>query len=126
MNRVLDVFPPAQQPQIRAMTAGSLRGVVCQKLIRNGMGGLEIVYEILINTMAVANTINEGKTFRLKSTMVTSNKQGMCTLDQCILEKYKRGLLTYEAALTHMTDVSIKAQLNAAWAEIEKAKSKKK
>ena len=120
MNRVLDVFPPAQQPQIRAMTAGSLRGVVCQKLIRNGMGGLEVVYEILINTMAVANTINEGKTFRLKSTMVTSNKQGMCTMDQCILEKYKRGLLTYDAALIQMKDISIKAQLNAEWAAREK------
>jgi len=124
MNRVLDVFPPAQQPQIRAMTAGSLRGVVCQKLIRNGMGGLEVVYEILINTMAVANTINEGKTFRLKSTMVTSNKQGMCTMDQCILRKYEANLLTYEAALVQMTDLSVKAQLNAAWAAREAAKAK--
>ena len=122
MNRILDVFPPAQQPQIRAMTAGSLRGVVCQKLIRNGMGGLEVVYEILINTMAVANTINEGKTFRLKSTMVTSNKQGMCTMDQCILRKYEANLLTYEAAMTHITDLSVKAQLNAVWAEREKAR----
>jgi twitching motility protein PilT len=125
MNRVLDVFPPAQQPQIRAMTAGSLRGVVCQKLIRNGMGGLEVVYEILINTMAVANTINEGKTFRLKSTMVTSNKQGMCTMDQCILRKYEMGKLTYDAALCQMSDLSIKAQLNAAWAAREAAASKK-
>ena len=124
MNRVLDVFPPAQQPQIRAMTAGSLRGVVCQKLIRNGMGGLEVVYEILINNMAVANTINEGKTFRLKSTMVTSNKQGMCTMDQCILRKYEAGLLTYDAALVQMTDLSVKAQLNAAWAAREAAKAK--
>ena len=126
MNRVLDVFPPAQQPQIRAMTAGSLRGVVCQKLIRNGMGGLEVVYEILINTMAVANTINEGKTFRLKSTMVTSNKQGMCTMDQCILRKYEMGKLTYDAALCQMTDLSIKAQLNAAWAAREAAAKKGK
>ena len=122
MNRILDVFPPAQQPQIRAMTAGSLRGVVCQKLIRNGMGGLEVVYEILINTMAVANTINEGKTFRLKSTMITSNKQGMCTIDQCILRKFEAGLLTYEAALAHMSDLSVKAQLNAAWAQREAAR----
>ena len=121
MNRILDVFPPAQQPQIRAMTAGSLRGVVCQKLIRNGMGGLEVVYEILVNTMAVANTISEGKTFRLKSTMVTSNKQGMCTMDQCILRKYEANLLTYEAALAQMTDLSVKAQLNAAWAARERA-----
>ena len=122
MNRILDVFPPAQQPQIRAMTAGSLRGVVCQKLIRNGMGGLEVVYEILINTMAVANIINEGKTFRLKSTMVTSNKQGMCTMDQCILRKFEAGRLTYDAALVQMTDVAVKAQLNAAWAQREAAR----
>ena len=122
MNRILDVFPPAQQPQIRAMTAGSLRGVVCQKLIRNGMGGLEVVYEILINNMAVANTINEGKTFRLKSTMVTSNKHGMCTMDQCILRKYEAGLLTYESAMEHSTDLSIKAQLNAVWAARESAR----
>jgi len=122
MNRILDVFPPAQQPQIRAMTAGSLRGVVCQKLIRNGMGGLEVVYEILINTMAVANTINEGKTFQLKSTMVTSNKQGMCTMDQCILRKYVAGLLTYDAAMIQIKDLSIKAQLNAVWAARESAR----
>ena len=74
--------------------------------------------------MAVANTINEGKTFRLKSTMVTSNKQGMCTMDQCILRKYEAGLLTYDAALVQMTDLSVKAQLNAAWAAREAAKAK--
>ena len=88
----------------------------------HGMGGLEVVYEILINTMAVANTINEGKTFQLKSTMVTSNKQGMCTMDQCILRKYEANRLTYEAAMAQMTDVSVKAQLNAVWAEREKAR----
>ena len=122
MNRILDVFPPAQQPQIRAMTAGSLRGVVCQKLIRNGMGGLEVVYEILINSMAVANIINEGKTFRLKSTMVTANKQGMCTMDQCILRKYEANRLTYDAAMIQISDISVKAQLNAVWAAREKAR----
>lgn len=116
LNRLLDVFPPSQQAQIRAMTAGSLRGVICQKIINNGMGGTELVYEILLNNMAVANTITEGKAFRLKSTMSTSNKIGMCILDQCILEKYIKGLLTKEAALAHMTDASIIAQLNQHWA----------
>ena len=120
MNRILDVFPPAQQPQIRAMTAGSLRGVVCQKLIRNGMGGLEVVYEILVNTMAVANTISEGKTFRLKSTMVTSNKQGMCTMDQCILRKYEANLLTYEAALGNTQAVGYTSPNANAFAEMTK------
>ena len=121
MNRILDVFPPSQQPQIRAMTAGSLRGVVCQKLIPDGFGGIVMVYEIMINTMPVANIINEGKTFRLKSTMVTSNKQGMCTFDQCILEKYSRNLMTREAALAEMTDPVVITQLNSVWAQREAA-----
>ena len=116
LNRILDVFPPAQQPQIRAMTAGSLRGVICQRLIPDGFGGLAVIYEILINTMAVGNIINEGKTFRLKSTMVTANKQGMCTFDQCILAKFTRGLLSYDAALAAMTDATIIAQLKQLWA----------
>ncbi|MCI5779738.1 MAG: PilT/PilU family type 4a pilus ATPase [Lentisphaeria bacterium] len=119
LNRLLDVFPPAQQPQIRAMTAGSMRGVICQKLVPDGFGGLTLIYEIMLNTMAVANIISEGKTFRLQSTMVTSNKQGMCTFDQCVLEKYSLGLMTREAALAEMDDPAIIAQLNSLWAQRE-------
>ena len=126
LNRLLDVFPPAQQPQIRAMTAGSLRGILCQKLIPDGMGGLTLAYEILLNTMAVGNVINEGKTFRLKSTMATANKQGMCTLDQCLLKKFTRGLITHDAALAYMTDSSTIAQLNQLWATQEAQKLHRK
>ena len=122
LNRLLDVFPPSQQPQIRAMTAGSLRGVLCQKLIPNGMGGLELVYEIMLNTMAVSNAISEGKAFQLKSTMATANKQGMCTIDQCILEKFDRNLLTYEAALPYMSDAAAIEQLNKSHAVREAQK----
>ena len=122
LNRLLDVFPPNQQPQIRAMTAGSLRGVLCQKLIPNGMGGLVLVYEIMLNTMAVANAISDGKAFQLKSTMATANKQGMCTIDQCILEKFLQGLVTYEAALPYMTDAATIEQLNREHAIIEAKK----
>jgi twitching motility protein PilT len=121
MNRILDVFPPAQQPQIRAMTAGSLRGVICQKLVDNGFGGIVLIYEIMLNNMSVANIINEGRTFRLKSTMVTATKQGMCTFDQCILAKYEANLISREAALSEMTDPVIISQLNAIWAQREAA-----
>ena len=124
MNRLLDVFPPTQQPQIRAMTAGSLRGVVCQKLIPDGFGGIVMVYEIMLNNRSVANIINEGKTFRLKSTMVTSSKQGMCTFDQCILAKYARNLISREAALAEMTDPIIISQLNSIWAQREAANAR--
>ena len=121
MNRLLDVFPPTQQPQIRAMTAGSLRGVVCQKLVPDGFGGIVMIYEIMLNNMSVANIINEGKTFRLKSTMVTATKQGMCTFDQCILNKYSRNLISRDAALAEMTDPIIISQLNSIWAQREAA-----
>ena len=116
LNRLLDVFPPSQQPQIRAMTAGSLRGIICQRLIPAADGGLTTAYEILINNMAVGNIISEGKAFKLKSTMQIGNKQGMCTLDQCLLEKYKAGLITYEVAKYYMHDQAETAQLEREYA----------
>ncbi|MBE6390101.1 MAG: PilT/PilU family type 4a pilus ATPase [Lentisphaerae bacterium] len=119
LNRLLDVFPPAQQPQIRAMTAGSMRGVICQKLVPDGFGGLTLVYELMLNTMAVANIISEGKTFRLQSTMATASKQGMCTFDQCMYEKYAMNLMTREAVLAEMKDQTVIAQVNSLWAQRE-------
>ena len=121
LNRLLDVFPPSQQAQIRAMTAGSSRGIICQKLIPNGMGGIELVYEILINTQAVGNLISEGKTYQLKSTMSIGSKLGMFTMDQLIMDKFNAGLLTYEAALDRMTDSETIAQLERIHA-LEEAK----
>lgn len=111
LNRLLDVFPPAQQPQIRAMTAGSMRGIVCQQLIPDGFGGLTLIYEIMLNIMAVSNIISEGKAFQLKSTMSVGVKQGMCTMDQCILEKYNQGLITYEAGRPYMVDSATISQM---------------
>ena len=111
LNRLLDVFPPSQQAQIRAMTAGSLRGIICQKQIPNGMGGIELVYEILINSQAVANLVSEGKTYQLKATMAIGSRLGMFTMDQLIMDKFNAGLLTYEAALARMGDSETIAQM---------------
>ena len=122
LNRLLDVFPPAQQPQIRAMTAGSMRGIVCQQLIPDGFGGLTLVYEIMLNIMAVSNIISEGKAFQLKSTMSVGVKQGMCTMDQCILEKYNQGLITYEAGRPYMVDSATIAQMDGLYAMREAQK----
>ncbi len=128
LNRLLDVFPPTQQPQIRAMTAGSLRGIICQRLIPDGMGGLTLGYEILTNSMAVSNIISEGKSFKLKATMQIGSKQGMCTFDQCLLEKFNRELITYEVARSYMRDQSVITQLQQTWAirEAKKLQAAKK
>jgi twitching motility protein PilT len=106
LNRMLDVFPPTQQPQIRAMTAGSLRGIVCQRLIPGKDDKLALGYEILVNTMAVSNTISQGKTHMLSAVMQTGTKQGMCTFDNCLLKKYKIGEISAEVAEDYMTDQS--------------------
>ena len=111
LNRLLDVFPPAQQSQIRTMTSGSLRGIICQKLVPASGGGLTIGYEILINSMAVANIISEGQAFKLKSVMQIGGKLGMCTFDQCLLGKYKEGLISYEVAKFYIHDQAETLQL---------------
>ena len=104
MNRLLDVFPPSQQTQIRTMAAGSLRGIICQRLIPASNGKITIAYEILINTLAVGSIIAEGQNFKLKGEMQTGQKAGMCTMDATILEKYKAEMVDYEVALAQMTD----------------------
>ncbi|MBR4663361.1 MAG: PilT/PilU family type 4a pilus ATPase [Lentisphaeria bacterium] len=106
MNRLLDVFPPSQQTQIRAMTAGSLRGIICQRLINGSDGNITIAYEILINTLAVGSIITEGQNFKLKGEMQTGQKAGMTTMDATIFEKYKAGMVDYEVALANITDAT--------------------
>lgn len=128
LNRVLDVFPPSQQAQIRAMTSGSLRGILCQRLIPAIDGGLTLAYEILINTNAVSNNIAEGKIHQLKAAMEIGQKQGMLTIDQCLLEKYNRGLITYEVALENMRDAAVIEQIKKihAISEAKKLSGKRK
>lgn len=104
LNRILDVFPPLQQPQVRAMAAGSLRGIICQRLLPALDGTLTVCYEILINTMAISNLIAEGKTHQLKAAMQTGSKSGMRSFDQCLIDKFKAGHISSEVAFDHMRD----------------------
>ncbi len=111
LNRLLDVFPPSQQQQIRTMTAGSLRGIVCQQLLPAPNGDLTIGYELLVGTLAVSNIIVEKMTHRLKSTMETGQKAGMCTFDYNVLEKFKLGQITEETARSYIRDRAVTNEL---------------
>lgn len=122
LNRILDVFPSTQQPQIRAMVAGSLRGIICQRLIPGSDGNLTLAYEIMTNTSSISSLIGDGKTHQLKQTMQIGSKSGMCTLDQCLLDKFKLGAITYETALSLMTDPSIITQTKQHFAMLEARK----
>jgi len=100
LDRLLDVFPPDQQEQIRIMVSESLRGVVSQQLIPRADGkGRVLALEILTNTPAVANVIREAKTYMLPGIIQTGKKQGMQLMDDALAELYNRGLIIGEEAL---------------------------
>ena len=100
LDRLLDVFPPGQQEQIRIMVSESLRGVISQQLIpRSDGGGRVLALEILTNTPAVANVIREAKTFMLPGIIQTGKKQGMQLMDDALADLYGRGLISAEEAL---------------------------
>jgi twitching motility protein PilT len=90
IDRIIDVFPTDQQAQIRVMLSESLKGVVCQQLLRTADGkGRAAAFEIMMGTPAVGNLIREGKTFQIPSIIQTSKKDGMQLMDQHILDLLK-------------------------------------
>jgi twitching motility protein PilT len=100
IDRVIDVFPPHQQQQIRVQLAGALQGVVCQTLCKTFDGkGRAVATEVLVATPAIRNLIREGKTHQIYSSLQAGAKHGMHTLDQHLAELVKSGRITYETAL---------------------------
>ncbi len=103
IDRLLDVFPPYQQGQIRSQLAFSLTAVLSQRLIPTADGkGRVVATELLINTGAVANLIREGKAHAIYSVMETQAKEGMHTLDTSLKNLYLKGRITYEEAKARM------------------------
>ncbi len=100
VDRIIDVFPPHQQDQIRYQLALVLRAIFAQQLIRkiDGKGRVPAL-EILLNTNAVANLIREGKVHQIYSVLQTNTKEGMTTMDNYIKELYVKGVITREDAI---------------------------
>jgi len=100
IDRVIDVFPPQQQQQVRVQLAGALQGVVCQQLLKTADGkGRAVATEVLVATPAIRNLIREGKTHQIYSAMQAGAKFGMATMDQHLAELVKKGRVTYDSAL---------------------------
>jgi twitching motility protein PilT len=101
IDRVIDVFPPFQQTQVRIQLAGVLEGVMCQTLLPNATGrGRNIALEIMLGTDGVRNLVREGKTHQLHTQIEAGGNLGMQTMDRAIAELYKRGQITREVALS--------------------------
>ena len=100
IDRIIDVFPPHQQQQVRVQLASALQGVVCQQLVRTVDGkGRVVATEILVATPAIRNLIREGKTHQIYSAMQAGARHGMATMDQHLAELVRQGKITYDAAL---------------------------
>jgi twitching motility protein PilT len=107
INRIIDVFPPHQQDQIRAKLSFVLQGVVTQTLIPRASGsGRVLALEVLTPNAAVRNLIREGKTHQIYSQMqVGQTKFGMQTLNQALLDLYQRRIITLEDAQNRSTEL---------------------
>lgn len=90
IDRIIDVFPKDSQEQIRAMLSESLKGVVCQQLLKTAEGkGRVAAFEIMVGTPAIGNLIREAKTFQIPSIIQTARKDGMQLMDQHLLDLLK-------------------------------------
>src|SRR4051794_805662 len=99
LDRIVDVFPSDQQPQIRVQLANTLSGICYQRLLPRTDGGLIAAYEVMQANSAVRNLVREGKTNQLRNTLVTGQGEGMQTLEMSLNQLIADGTVTYEEAL---------------------------
>lgn len=105
IDRIIDAFPAYQQQQIRIQLALSLQGIIAQQLVPCCNSGKRVAaMEVLLATPAVCNLIREGKSQQILSVIQTSVNAGMRSMDMALLELYRKGLITYEEALSRAVD----------------------
>jgi len=105
IDRIIDVFPPHQQSQVRLQLSISLNGIISQQLLPKTGGGRVAAREILINTPAVANIIRENKIPQIKSVIQTSADEGMFSMEQNIKELLEEGLIEETTALAYLNNL---------------------
>ena len=105
IDRIIDVFPPHHQQQIRVQLAAVLQGVISQQLVPVANNDARTsALEIMTTTPGIQNLIREGKTHQIESAIQTGGKYGMKTMDMALAELYKSGIITMETALTYSVD----------------------
>jgi twitching motility protein PilT len=106
IDRMIDVFPPHQQPQIRAQLSNILMAIVSQRLIPTIGGGRIAASEILVATPAVRNIIREGKTHQLEAVIQTGSDYGMQSMDKTLVNLIHSGVITYDEARNYAVDIN--------------------
>lgn len=104
IDRIIDIFPPYQQTQIRLQISMTLKGVISQRLLPRKGGGRIAAREVLINTPAVATLIRENKLSQVKTAIQTGLAEGMRPMDQEINDFYRDGIIERGTALQYMSN----------------------
>lgn len=115
IDRMIDVFPPGQQEQIRVQLANNIQAVISQQLLPKAAGSGRVpANEIMIATAAIRNLIRENKTHQIPSMIQTSgSSHGMISMDQCLRDLYQRGYVTLEEAFMRAQNVDeLKKMIN--------------
>jgi len=108
IDRIIDVFPPHQQSQIRVQLASVLEGIVSQQLLPiKGGNGRVGAFEVMVTTPAIRNLIREAKPHQIQSSIQTGSKFGMKTMDGSLTDLYKSGVITLEETLKHSVDTEM-------------------
>jgi twitching motility protein PilT len=107
INRIVDVFPPYQQAQVRAQLSFVLEGVLCQALLPRANGpGRAMALEVMVPNAAIRNLIREDKIHQIYSSMqVGQEKFGMQTMNQSLASLYQRRMISMETALSRSSDL---------------------
>ncbi|MEK9159207.1 MAG: PilT/PilU family type 4a pilus ATPase [Patescibacteria group bacterium] len=112
IDRIIDIFPPHQQAQIRTQLSTTLLGIVAQRLIPKADGsGRALALEILVRNDAITNCIKEGNTHQIYSMMQIGKEDGMLTLDASLAELYKNGIISEQDMLLRAHDPELIANL---------------
>src|SRR5438445_2607012 len=107
IDRIIDVFPAGEKPMVRSMLSESLRAVISQSLLKKVGGGRIAAHEIMVGIPAIRNLIREDKVAQMYSSIQTGSQYGMQTLDQCLQDLVKRGLVTRQQAIGYAKNKEI-------------------
>lgn len=106
IDRIIDVFPPYQQQQIRVQLAAVMEGIISQQLLpRHDGPGRVGAFEVMIANNAIRNLTREGKTHQIMTSIQTGQKMGMQTMDYALVELYRRGIITEETVTARCVDL---------------------
>ena len=106
IDRMIDVFPPHQQPQVRSQLANILMAICSQRLVPSIGGGRVVAAEVLVANSAVRNIIREGKSHQLDAVIQTGADQGMQTMDRTLAALVQSGTITYDEARNYAVDLN--------------------